>query len=127
MLLWVFIPAMFFSSCVDDKYLIAPAAIPDQSFVEEFDTFQLLLTGWKLINVSEPKGSDIWQQGGSVAPWFEAYSSQGTYAEFHGGGLYFHIGSKCHYQQLAGFARGNYAKRGYYYILYKRRIVLRWC
>jgi hypothetical protein len=31
-----------------------------------------------------PKGSSIWQQGGSINPWFPAFSSNGTYVGFIG-------------------------------------------
>jgi hypothetical protein len=72
-------------SCRDDSYLTTPPPTPDQSFTEEFDTVSIAFTkGWKAVNVSEPLGSDIWQQGGSVNPWFPAFSNSGTYVGFIG-------------------------------------------
>jgi hypothetical protein len=72
-------------SCKNDEYLTTPPATPDQSFTEEFDTVSSALNrGWKLMNASEPKGSGIWQQAGSIIPWFSPYSSNGTYAGFIG-------------------------------------------
>ncbi len=83
--LWVGVAALLFSSCVNDKYLIAPAAVPDQSFIEEFDTVSAAASrGWKFINVSESKGPNIWQQAGAVTPWFDAYSSHGSNVGFIG-------------------------------------------
>ncbi|HZH65920.1 MAG TPA: choice-of-anchor J domain-containing protein [Flavisolibacter sp.] len=76
-----------FQSCRNDEYLTTPLPTPDQSFIEEFDTVSSSLNrGWKIINVSVPKGSGIWQQAGSVNPWFSPYSSNGTYAGFIGAG-----------------------------------------
>lgn len=72
------------TSCVDDKNLDLPA-VPDQSFVEEFDTLSSALTrGWKLSNTSDPKGSNVWQQGGDVVPWFSPFSSNSSNAGFVG-------------------------------------------
>lgn len=72
-------------SCKNDAYLTTPLPTPDQSFTEEFDTVSnSLARGWKIVNVSLPKGSNIWQQGGSVNPWFPAFSSSGTYVGFIG-------------------------------------------
>ncbi len=72
------------TSCVDDKNLDLPA-VPNQSFVEEFDTLSSALArGWKLSNVSIPKGPNVWQQGGDVVPWFSPYSSNGSHAGFVG-------------------------------------------
>ncbi|TDH25611.1 hypothetical protein EXU57_12975 [Segetibacter sp. 3557_3] len=83
--LWAGIPALLFSSCVNDKYLIAPPPVADQSFVEEFDTVSAASNrGWKFLNVSESKGPNIWQQAGAVTPWFEAYSSHGSNVGFIG-------------------------------------------
>ena len=73
-----------FTSCVKDTNLDMPA-IPNQSFVEEFDTLSNALSkGWRIMNTSVPKGPNIWQQGGDVVPWFGAYSSNGTNAGFIG-------------------------------------------
>lgn len=72
-------------SCKDDSHLTTAPPVPDQSFVEEFDTTaSALARGWRFLNVSESKGSNIWQQGGDVIPWFQAYSNKGTYAGFIG-------------------------------------------
>ncbi|MDB5205568.1 MAG: hypothetical protein JWR72_643 [Flavisolibacter sp.] len=77
--------AATFQSCRNDEYLTTPLPTPDQSFTEEFDTVSSTLNrGWKIINASVPKGSSIWQQGGSINPWFPAFSSNGTYVGFIG-------------------------------------------
>ncbi len=84
-LLLVFVVAAMFASCVKDDYLLATKPVADQSFIEEFDTLSSSLArGWKIINVSDPKGSGLWQQGGDVVPWFAPYSSNGTYSGFIG-------------------------------------------
>ncbi|MDB5193700.1 MAG: hypothetical protein JWQ96_3263 [Segetibacter sp.] len=85
LLLWVGIPALLITSCVDDRYLTEASPIPDQSFVEEFDTVSMAAgRGWRFVNKSNPKGTNIWQQGGEVAPWFAPFSSNGSYAGFIG-------------------------------------------
>lgn len=67
----------------DDPSFLVPPPIPDQSFVEEFDTVaKAYERGWVPINNSNPKGSSIWTQGGAPLPIFEPYSSNGTYAGF---------------------------------------------
>lgn len=72
-------------SCKNDSYLLTPPPVPDQSFTEEFDTVSSALNrGWKIMNASDPMGSGIWQQAGSVSPWFSPFSSQGTYAGYIG-------------------------------------------
>ena len=73
-------------SCKDDKKELTPAAVPDQTFVEEFDTVSSAVArGWVLQNASDPKGTNVWQQGGSTTnPWFPAYSSKGMYTGFIG-------------------------------------------
>jgi hypothetical protein len=49
-------------SCKDDRYLLEPAAVPDQSFVEEFDTAKSAYKkGWRFINRSEFIGRTGWQ------------------------------------------------------------------
>ena len=49
-------------SCKDDSYLLAPPPIPDQSFVEEFDTAQNAYNrGWRYINRSDVIGRRNWQ------------------------------------------------------------------
>jgi hypothetical protein len=67
----------------DDPATLIPPPIPDQSFVEEFDTVASAYhRGWVPVNNSNPKGSGIWVQGGSPQPYFEPYSSKGTYPGF---------------------------------------------
>lgn len=79
--------AAAFQSCRNDEYLTTPPPIPNQSFIEEFDTVSSSLArGWKIINVSVPKGPAIWQQGGNINPWFAPFSSNGSYAGFIGAG-----------------------------------------
>ena len=49
-------------SCKDDSYLLAPPPVPDQSFVEEFDTAQRAYDrGWRFINRSDEIGRRNWQ------------------------------------------------------------------
>lgn len=51
-----------FQSCKDDSYLLAPPPVPDQSFVEEFDTAKSAYDrGWRFINRSEDIGRTGWQ------------------------------------------------------------------
>jgi len=53
---------ILFQSCKDDRYLLAPPPVPDQSFVEEFDTAQKAYDrGWRFINRSELVGRTNWQ------------------------------------------------------------------
>jgi hypothetical protein len=67
----------------DNPDFLIPPPIPDQSFVEEFDTVAMAYKrGWVPINNSNPKGSNVWSQGGAPFPIFEPYSSNGTYAGF---------------------------------------------
>lgn len=52
----------FLQSCKDDSYLLTPPAVPDQSFVEEFDTAKRAYDkGWRFINRSEDVGRTGWQ------------------------------------------------------------------
>lgn len=75
---------LLLTACVDDKNLEMPP-VPSQSFTEEFDTSSSALQrGWRFVNSSTPKGSNIWQQGGEVVPWFPAYSNNGSNAGFIG-------------------------------------------
>lgn len=77
--------AVIFYSCKDDSYLTKIPPTPDQSFVEEFDTASAALArGWQFINTSEPKGGGVWQNGGSIPPFFNAYSNKGSNAGFIG-------------------------------------------
>jgi hypothetical protein len=48
-------------SCKDDRYLLEPPPVPDQSFVEEFDTAQNAYNrGWRFINRSDVIGRRNW-------------------------------------------------------------------
>jgi hypothetical protein len=77
--------AILLFSCKDDGYLAKIPPVPDQSFVEEFDTASAALArGWKSINTSDPKGGGVWQNGGSIPPFFNAYSNKGNNAGFIG-------------------------------------------
>lgn len=72
-------------SCKDDSYLKAIPPAANQSFVEEFDTATAALSrGWKFINVSDPKGGGVWQNGGNINPLFSGFSNNGSYAGFIG-------------------------------------------
>jgi hypothetical protein len=72
-------------SCKDDSVLLNKTSVPDQSFSEDFDTASAALSrGWRFINTSDPIGSGVWQQGGGVPPWFNAWSSHGSYVGFIG-------------------------------------------
>ena len=74
-----------FPACKDDGYLTNIPPIADQSFNEEFDTATAALSrGWQFINASEPSGSSIWQNGGGIPPFFNAFSNNGSYAGFIG-------------------------------------------
>jgi hypothetical protein len=65
-------------SCRNDEYLAAPPPVPDQSFVEQFDTMQNAFNrGWRWINRSEPIGPSTWAQAPGT-PTMSAYSSRGT-------------------------------------------------
>jgi hypothetical protein len=76
LLLWIGLSAMLFSSCVDDSHLALAPAVPNQSFVEEFDTLiNAYNRGWRYLNRSEPIGPSNWIQGGGGFP---AFSSKGT-------------------------------------------------
>lgn len=76
---------LVFHSCKDDSYLAKIPPVPDQSFVEEFDSASAALArGWQFINMSDPKGSGIWQDGGAIPPFFKAYSNKGSNAGFIG-------------------------------------------
>ena len=75
---------LVFHSCKDDSYL-AKLPTVDQSFVEEFDTASAAVTrGWQFINASDPKGGGVWQDGGSIPPFFNAYSNKGSNVGFIG-------------------------------------------
>src|ERR1019366_2291498 len=77
--------AILLFSCKDDGYLAKIPPVPEQSFVEEFDTASAALArGWQFINTSDPKGGGVWQNGGSIPPFFNAYSNKGNNAGFIG-------------------------------------------
>ncbi len=70
-------------SCKDDSYLLAPPPVPDQSFVEEFDTAQKAYDrGWRYINRSDVIGRRVW--GNPVAdanagiPFYSYSGANGT-------------------------------------------------
>ncbi|MEO7119576.1 MAG: choice-of-anchor J domain-containing protein [Ginsengibacter sp.] len=71
-----------FNSC---KKNYTEKIVPDQSFVEEFDTVSAAVArGWHLINESSPLGNGTWQDGGESPPFFNAYSNKGNNAGFIG-------------------------------------------
>jgi hypothetical protein len=92
--LLLFVPFLFESCVKDSAASLAPPPLPDQSFVEEFDTVTAAYDrGWRYINVSDPRGTGIWVQAmfnnptitGLPTPIpFPAYSSRGTYVGFIG-------------------------------------------
>jgi hypothetical protein len=72
-------------SCKDDSDLIAPVPLKNQSFTEEFDTAAAAFArGWEAINVSDPIGPAVWQDGGNLFPFFNAYSNNGSNVGFIG-------------------------------------------
>ncbi|HYC30075.1 MAG TPA: choice-of-anchor J domain-containing protein [Chitinophagaceae bacterium] len=78
----------------DDEAMMAMPGVPDQSFVEEFDTTSSAFArGWQPINTSDPKGQSVWVQGMFNNPTitgmpysipFSPFSSKGSYAGFIG-------------------------------------------
>jgi len=71
---------LFLQSCINDSYLLEPPPIPDQSFVEEFDTVQNAYNkGWRFINRSVVLGRRNWQNpnADNYIP-FPPYSSYGA-------------------------------------------------
>lgn len=65
-------------SCRNDEYLAAAPPVPDQSFVEQFDTMQNAFNnGWRWLNRSTPIGTSTWMQAPGT-PEMSAYSSRGT-------------------------------------------------
>ena len=67
-------------SCKDDRYLLTPPPVPDQSFVEEFDTAKNAYNrGWRFINRSDLIGRRNWQNpdGNSGIP-FLSWSGTGN-------------------------------------------------
>ena len=75
-LLGISLAAIIWTGCVDDSYLSLPPVVPNQSFVEEFDTVQNAYNkGWRFVNRSIPIGPANWEQ----ATNFNSYSSSSTY------------------------------------------------
>ncbi|WP_315816267.1 choice-of-anchor J domain-containing protein [Paraflavitalea speifideaquila] len=77
----------------DDPATLIPPPLPDQSFVEEFDTVaNAWHRGWIPLNNSNPKGSHIWVQASApmttesgqpiAMPLFPAYSSKGSHVGY---------------------------------------------
>lgn len=94
-LLFSVIAVMALQACrKDDEAMMAMPGVPDQSFVEEFDTTaSAYMRGWQPINTSDPKGQSVWVQGmfndpnvtGLPYPIpFSPFSSKGSYAGFIG-------------------------------------------
>lgn len=67
-----------FTSCVNDSYLAEPTPVPNQSFVEEFDTAMAAYNrGWRFVNKSVPVGiTDFGNYADLLNVPFEAYSSK---------------------------------------------------
>jgi len=70
-------------SCKDDSYLLAPPPVPDQSFVEEFDTAQNAYNrGWRFINRSIAIGRRSWgnpvPDANSGIPFYAYSGANGT-------------------------------------------------
>jgi len=67
-------------SCKDDRYLLTPPPVPDQSFVEEFDTAQNAYNrGWRFINRSDVIGRTNWQNPSTLTGVpFLSYSGTGN-------------------------------------------------
>jgi hypothetical protein len=73
------------NSCKDDSNLAKLPSVPDQSFVEEFDTASSAYgRGWQFLNTSDPLGGGVWEDGGNIPPFFKAYSNKGSDAGFIG-------------------------------------------
>lgn len=73
------ITATMFTSCVDDSYLAQEPPVPDQSFVEEFDTLSAAYArGWRTINRSNPIGITDWSNPDPFTLPFTAFSSKST-------------------------------------------------
>lgn len=67
-------------SCIDDSHLALQPPIPNQSFVEDFDTLMSAYSrGWRLVNRSQPIGPTNWNQIGDpqFGLNFKPYSSTG--------------------------------------------------
>jgi hypothetical protein len=79
-LLLAFISITVLQSCKDDRYLLAPPPVPDQSFVEEFDTASKAVDrGWRFINRSVILGRRNWQNpDANSGVRFLSYSGTGN-------------------------------------------------
>ncbi len=85
LLLFISVTVLGLQACKNDVYLTTPPPVPDQSFVEEFDTaYAAASRGWVFKNISDPIGPSVWQNGGGIPPFFSGYSNNGTYAGFIG-------------------------------------------
>ncbi|HEX8330984.1 MAG TPA: choice-of-anchor J domain-containing protein [Segetibacter sp.] len=59
--------SIIFFGCNSEPYIVPPPPVPDQSFIEEFDTAtSAIARGWSFINRSEPTG---------IGDWVQAYSN----------------------------------------------------
>jgi len=67
-------------SCKDDRYLLEPPPVPNQSFVEEFDTAKRAYDkGWRFINRSDLIGRTNWQNPDALTGIpFISYSGTGN-------------------------------------------------
>lgn len=75
---------LLLQSCKDDSNLTIPPPVADQSFGEEFDTLAAAKSrGWIAVNKSYPLGS-VWQDGGAVPAFFNAYSNNSSNIGFAG-------------------------------------------
>lgn len=69
----------FLQSCRNDEQLADLPPVPDQSFVEQFDTMQNAhQRGWRWANRSQPIGTTGWMQVPEPAGNMAAFSSRGT-------------------------------------------------
>lgn len=74
------IAAAIFTSCVNDSYLGDPPYVPNQSFVEEFDSASAAYDrGWRFFNRSEPLGMTDFSNPDILSTPFSAYSSKSKY------------------------------------------------
>ncbi len=80
----IIVIAVMFTACGKDYLSSTP--IPDQSFVEEFDTLSAALAkGWQMVNASDPIGNGVWTQGmtgNQSDPPYKAYSPIGDPNKF---------------------------------------------
>ena len=56
--------SVLISSCGEDKVTVKSTQPASLSYHEEFDSMQRVIEmGWKAVNLSNPVGSQSWQQG----------------------------------------------------------------